>query len=94
MELANTETHSTKNHQGNGATLILVNHTSSTHSPLEDTSVTLADPPPRPRVEARDAALQACVGYLPDVRLMGADYMLFGVYQDWVQQNTANHLDV
>ena len=30
---------------------------------------------------------------LPDVHLLGAYDMLFGVYQDWVHQNPGNHLD-
>ena len=53
-----------------------------------------AIPPPRLRVEAGNAALQAQEGDLPDVRLIGADYMLYGVYQDWVHQNPGDHLDV
>ena len=45
-----------------------------------------AAPPPRPRVEAVDAFLQAQEGDLPEVRLLGDDYMLYSVYQDWVCQ--------
>ena len=26
-------------------------------------------------------------------RLLGANYMLYGVYQDWVHQNPGEHLD-
>ena len=63
------------------------------HSPLEDTSVALAEPPPRLRVDAGYAALQACAGDLPDVRLLGGNYILFGVYHDWVHQNPENNLD-
>ena len=33
------------------------------------------------------------MGDLPDVRLLGNDYMLYGVYQDWVHQNTGKHLN-
>ena len=31
---------------------------------------------------------------LPRVCLMAADNSLFGVYQDWVHQNTGTNLDV
>ena len=55
---------------------------------LEAPSVT----PPLPQIEAGDAALQAQEGYLPDVRLIGTNYMLYGVYRDWVHQNTGDHL--
>ena len=51
------------------------------------------EPPPRPRVEAGNAALQEQQGYLPDVRLLGAECMIYGVYQDWVHQNQGDHLD-
>ena len=30
---------------------------------------------------------------LPKVRLKVSDDALYGVYQDWVQQNPVNHLD-
>ena len=33
------------------------------------------------------------MGDLPDVRLLGANCMLFGVYQDWVHQNPEDNLD-
>ena len=33
------------------------------------------------------------MGDLLDVRILGSDYMLFEVYQDWVHQNPGNHLD-
>ena len=52
-----------------------------------------AVPPPRPRIQAGDAALQAQEGDLPDVRLLGSYYMIYGVYQDWVHQNPGDHLD-
>ena len=65
----------------------------SPHSTLEEKLVALAEPPPYPRVEAKYAALQASVGDIPDVRLLGADNMLFSVYQDWVYQNPGEHLD-
>ena len=56
--------------------------TSQLHSTPEDTSVASVKPPPCPCIKARDAALQARVEDLPDVHLLGADYMLYGVYHD------------
>ena len=52
-----------------------------------------AAPPPRPRAGADNAALQAREGDLPDIRLLITDYMLYGVYQDWVLQNPGDRLD-
>ena len=66
---------------------------SLSHSPPEDTSIASAKPPPIPYVEAIDAALQAREGDLPENRLLGADYMLYGVYQYWVHQNPGDNLD-
>ena len=63
------------------------------HSPLEDLSVASNEPLPCPRVKARDAAIQARAGDLQDVRFLCIDYMLYGVYQDWVHQNPGEHLD-
>ena len=81
-ELENAETDPLENHQDNGATSPVNTHTSLSHSPLEDTLVASAAPWPFPRVEAVDAALKSREGYLPDVRLLGANYILYGVYQD------------
>ena len=53
-------------------------HTSLRHTPL---------------VEARDAAIQAQEGEHLYIRLLAADYMLYGVYQDWFHQNPGDHLD-
>ena len=61
--------------------------------PPEDTLVASAEPLTCPRVESGDAALQAREGGLPGVRLLGADYMLYVVYQDGVHQNPGDHLD-
>ena len=63
------------------------------HSPLEDASVAPAAPLQRRRAEAGNAALQAQEVDLSDVRLLGADNMLYGIYQDWVHQNLGDHLD-
>ena len=45
-----------------------------------------------PRIKAGDTTLQARVGDLIYVGLLGADYMLFRVYQDWLHQNPGNHM--
>ena len=63
------------------------------YSTLEDAAVALAASPPHPCVEVGNAALQAQEGDLPDVRLLGADYMLYGLYQDWVHKNIGENLD-
>ena len=52
-----------------------------------------AAPLPHPRVEAGNAALKAQEEDLPDVRFFGANYMIYGVYQYWVHQNSVDHLD-
>ena len=52
-----------------------------------------ATPPTRPLVVVGDIALQALERDLPDVGLLGADCMKYGVYQDWEHQNTGDHLD-
>ena len=46
-----------------------------------------AAPPPRPCVKADDNTLEAPEGDLPDVRLIASDYMLYGVFQNWMHQN-------
>ena len=83
-ELGDAETDPPEKPQDNGATPPVLTQQSLSHPPLEDALVAPAAPSPRPRVEASDAALQAWEGDLPDVRLLDADYMLYGVYQDWV----------
>ena len=61
-ELANAQTNPPEKHQDNGTTPSVNIYPSPPHSPLEDTLVASSEPPPRPRVEARDAALQAQEG--------------------------------
>ena len=92
-ELGDAETNPAENLQDNGATPPVLTQPSLLHSLLEDTSVASAAPLPRPRVNAGNAALQAREGDLPDVRLLGADYMMYGVYQDWVHQNPVEKLN-
>ena len=92
-KLADAKTDQPKKHQENGTTLSVDTHPSPPHSPPEYTSVASAEPLPCPRIKAGDAALQVREGDLLDVRLLGADYMLYGVYQDWVHQNIGDHLD-
>ena len=86
MDLVNSKTDPTKNHQDNDSTPPLSTQPHLPQSPLKDTLVTLDNPPPRPHVEAGDTSVLARTGDLPYVRLWGAGNMLFGVYQDWVNQ--------
>ena len=92
-ELNDAKTDPTENLQDNGATPPVLTQPSPPHLPLEDASVDPTAPPPSPCVQARCAKLQAREGDLPDVCPLGADYMLYGAYQDWVQQNPREHLD-
>ena len=91
--LADAKTDPPEKLQDYGATPPINTQISPPHSPPEDALVTSANHPPCPRVTTRDAALQAHAGDPPDVRLLGADYILYGVYQDWVHQNPVEHLD-
>ena len=84
QNLDDTDTNPTENHQSNGSTLLVNTHPYTLPSPPEDASVASATPPARLRIDADDAALQVRESDLPDVRFLGADYMLYGVYQDWV----------
>ena len=52
-----------------------------------------ATPLTHPRVKAGNAALQAQEGDLSYVRRLGTNYILYGVYQDWVHKNKGDHLD-
>ena len=86
-EISNDKTDPTKNLHNNGAMPPLGTHPSSPHSHIEDAWFALSKTPPRTGIKAGDAVLQACVGDLPDVHLLGAEYMLFEVYVDCVHQN-------
>ena len=57
-ELDDAETDLPENIQDNGATPQVLTQPYTPHSPLEYASVAPAVPPPHPRVEASDAALQ------------------------------------
>ena len=92
-ELDNAEIDSPENHQDNGVTLPVNNQKSPPHFPLENSLVASAAPPPHLHVEAGYVTLQAQEGPLSDLCLLGPDYMLYGVYQDWVHQNPGDHLD-
>ena len=92
-DLANTKTNSTENYQDNGSTTPLGTQPSSLYSPLIDTLVAPADPLPRLHIENRDTAILGRMVDPPNVRRLGADGMLFGVYHNWVHQNTGNHMD-
>ena len=58
-ELDDAETNPPENHQENGVILPVNTQPFPPHSSLEDVSVASAAPPPRPHVEAGNAALQA-----------------------------------
>ena len=92
-ELAKAETGLPQNLPYNGAKLPVNTHPFLPHSSPVDTLVALSESASCPHVEAGDAALQARAGDLPDVRLLGANYMLYEVYQDWLHQNTEENLD-
>ena len=92
-DISNADTNQTENHQDKGATPPLGTHPSLINLPLEDTLVALSKTLSRPRVNAGEANLQLRAGDLPDVRFLGSNYILFGVYQDWVHQNPGIHLD-
>ena len=92
-ELANAETDLPENLQDNDATPPVKTQLSQSHLPPEETSVASAEHPPCPRVKARDATLQACAGDLLYVRLLGAHYIIYRVYQYWEHQNPVEHLD-
>ena len=93
LELVDAETDPTENLQDNSATPPVGTEPALPHSPLEETLVASTEPPSFPRVEDGDAALQAYAGDLLDVRLLGADDMLFRLYQYWVQQNLGEYFD-
>ena len=78
-DLNDAKTDLPENHQDNGATPPVNTQPYPPHPPLEDASVASAAPPPRPHVEAGNASLQAREGDLSDVRLLGADYMIYGI---------------
>ena len=93
LDIANNETNPNEKYQDNGTTPLLSTQPPLPHSPLIDTSIAPADSLPHPRVEAGDATVIARVGDLLNVCLLGADDMLFRVYQDWVHKNPGNYLD-
>ena len=89
----NAKTDLLEKHQDNGATVPVKTQPSPPNSPLEDASVASAAPLSHPDVEAGNSALQAREGDLPGVCLLGNEYMLYGVYHDWVHKNSGHHLD-
>ena len=92
-EISNAKTDPTENHQDNGSMPTFNSYPSPSHSSPEDTLVAYATPTQRPSIEVGNAALQAQEGDLLDVRLLGANYMIYVIYQDWVHQNPRDHLD-
>ena len=70
----------------------LPEHSSPTY-PHETDPTDIASPPPHTHSYASAAAQLAIDSDLKVVRLTDADDVLFGVYQDWVHQNSGTHLD-
>ena len=77
----------------NGATLLLLTQPSSPHPPQINAPEDPESSLPRPHIIASTTYHIAIKGVFPGVCLMAAANTLFGVYQDWVQQNTGIHLD-
>ena len=77
----------------NGATSPLSTQPSSMHSTKIDTPEAPNTDLPRLHVDASSTARLVSEGDLPGVRLTTADDALFGVYQDWLHQNTGIHTD-
>ena len=94
LEIPNANTDLPGNHQDNGAKPPANTQPSPPHAPPEDTSVASAKPTLHPRIDAGDYDIQVQEGDLLNFHLLGADYTLYGVYQDWVHQNTGDHLNV
>ena len=92
MDLANNKTTPAENHQDNGTSPPHGTQPSSLHSPLIDSLVALDEPPLRPCAEAVNAARLANTSYHPEVRPNSDDDALFGVYQNFLRQNSGNHL--
>ena len=71
----------------------LLNQSPSKSSHLIDTPDAPDSPPLGVHKYPSDDARIASVGELPRESLMYANDKIFGVYQDWLQQNTGTHLD-
>ena len=71
---------------------LLLIQTFPPNSPLVYTPEAMASPPPRTRTHASAAARLASNSKLEDIRLTAADDALFGIYQNWLHQNTGTHL--
>ena len=92
-ELADAKNDPPKNHQDNGNTPPVNAQTSPPHSPPEYTSVASAKTPPCPCVKAGNYDLQAHEGELLYIHILGAAYMLYAIYHNWVLKNPGDHLD-
>ena len=92
-EIANDETTSAENHEYNGASPPHGTIPSLPQSPLTYASIATDEPLTRPLVEAGNDSQIAYMADHPKVHPKAANDALFGIYQDWVHQNTGNHLD-
>ena len=82
-----------ENHQNNGASLPHVIQPSLPNSPLKDASVATDEPSPRPYVEDSDTTRLSITEDLSEVRFRGAYGEIYGVYQNWVHQDSGNNMD-
>ena len=93
MELTEDGNNPAENHQDNGTSPLHGTHPYLLHSPLTDALVTTEKPPPLPHIKGSGATRLVSRSYIPEACPKGAVDALYGVYQDWVNQNTGNHLD-
>ena len=92
-ELAEDGTTLDENHQTNGDSPTYVIQPSLSNSPLKDASFSTDEPLPRPCVEDSDVTRLSIMEDLPEVLFKRAYDELYGVYQNWVQQDPGNNLD-
>ena len=93
MELVNYETTPAENHQDNVSFPLHCTRPYLLHSTLIDALFATYEPPLYPHVDTSNDNGLASMADHPEVRFKAADYVLFGVYQGWVHQNSLNHLD-
>ena len=93
MQLTGAETTPTKIPRDNVVTPPLLTQTSPPKSPQVDALEDLFSPLPFTRTDANSSAHLAIKSDLDGICLTGADGELFGVYHDWVHQNSNTHLD-
>ena len=91
--IAINEVKPTKTPEENCTTSTLSTYASLTHSTRIDTPEEPDTTPLCLCIDASGTSFLESEGDLPQFLLMATGNTLFGVYQDWVYQNTALHLD-